>query len=356
MKVLFIPDERNGNPYQRLLAESLSREGIHLDFGTIHELFKSPRKLLSPRRPKIVHIHWQHSFLLASSLPKSLVKSLLFLAELLGLKLLGVKFVWTLHNIHNHEAKFSSQEIFFCKLLASISDQIILHCQSAKGLAEDAYGMDLGDRAIVIPHGNYISAYESGASRSDCREELDIKERDFVFLYFGLIRPYKGVGNLIRTFQAMEDPHLKLLVVGLPHEPEIGETLRNECRGDPRIKCVLKYVPDDRIQLFMNAADIVVLPYEDILMSGAAILAMSFGKPIICPRTGCLPDYLDAAGNILFHSSDEVGLMESMRKAFEVDLAAIGERNLRAANALKWEVIGRRTANVYRGCMGDRTL
>ncbi len=52
------------------------------------------------------------------------------------------------------------------------------------------------------------------------------------------------------------------------------------------------YVPDDRLDLFLNAADRVVLPYTEILTSGAAILAMSFGRPIIAPDRGALRDHV----------------------------------------------------------------
>jgi len=61
------------------------------------------------------------------------------------------------------------------------------------------------------------------------------------------------------------------------------------CDNDKRIKVFLDFIPDNDIQIYMNAADIIVLPYLDILNSGVAILAMSFGKPVIAPRTGSIP-------------------------------------------------------------------
>ncbi|MEZ4597387.1 MAG: glycosyltransferase [Chloroflexota bacterium] len=54
-------------------------------------------------------------------------------------------------------------------------------------------------------------------------------------------------------------------------------------------------VPDDRMQVFLRAADVMVLPYRDVLTSGSAILAMTFGLPVVAPRIGCLPRRCRAA-------------------------------------------------------------
>ncbi len=62
----------------------------------------------------------------------------------------------------------------------------------------------------------------------------------------------------------------------------------------------LETIPDDQMQVYLRAADAVVLPYRDVLSSGSAILAMTFGQPVIAPAIGCLPESLGSEGTILY--------------------------------------------------------
>ena len=109
-KIIFIP--MYSNPYQKALADSLSKEGVVVDFGTTYNLFSVLRLIKNNWKPDILHIHWQHPFLLASSRGKTILKSISFIGELLILKLFGIKIVWTVHNIISHESKFKAIELF----------------------------------------------------------------------------------------------------------------------------------------------------------------------------------------------------------------------------------------------------
>ena len=143
MKVLFIPDYRQGNPYQKALAESLSKERVEVSFGATSSLFSVLRSVKSDWRPDILHIHWIHPFLLANSKGKAIVKSICFIAELVILRILGIKFVWTVHNIVNHEKKFSTFELFFTKFAISFFNIVIVHSQFAKNEVKKVYNINL---------------------------------------------------------------------------------------------------------------------------------------------------------------------------------------------------------------------
>ena len=67
------------------------------------------------------------------------------------------------------------------------------------------------------------------------------------------------------------------------------------------------------MQMYLRAADAVVLPYKDVLTSGSAILAMTFGQPVIAPAIGCLPESLGAEGTILYDPSTPDGLERALR-------------------------------------------
>ena len=69
-----------------------------------------------------------------------------------------------------------------------------------------------------------------------------------------------------------------------------------------------RFIPDDEMQLFLNAGDCMVLPYSEILTSGAAMLALSFGLPVIAPLIGSLPELISPECGMLYERNDPEGL------------------------------------------------
>jgi beta-1,4-mannosyltransferase len=217
------------------------------------------------------------------------------------------------------------------------------------------YRMAAYSRATVIPHGNYIHIYENVIDKMQARKQLRLNTEDIVYLYFGQIRPYKGTLELIDTFRKLDAPRTELLIAGSPYNNEIVEDILKRCNKNENIKTILKFIPDDEIQIYMNASDIVALPYKDILTSGAVMLAMSFGKPIIAPLIGCIPDVLDNEGGLLYNPSDDNGLLEAMRHALDADLIKMGKHNLELAKQLQWDDIAKRTYKIYQECLTRET-
>lgn len=351
MKVLFIPDYRQGNPYQKALADSLSKKGVEVCFGVTSYLFSVLKSIKNSWKPDILHLHWIHPFLLASSKGKTIVKSICFIAELITLRILGIKVVWTVHNIVNHEKKFSSLELFFTKFAIRFFNIVIVHSQFAKNEVKKVYNITDNSEIQIIPHGNYINNYKNTISRIEARNKLKIDEKEVVLMYFGLIRPYKGVFELIEAFKGLNVLQKKLLIVGKPCSNEIAKNILKRCNKNENIKTIFEFIPDNKIQIYMNAADVVVLPYRDILTSGAVILAMSFSKPVIAPAIGCIPETLDIEGSFLYEPSKKDGLIKAMRQVFNADLIKMGNHNFELAKQFRWDKITKKTYEVYCDCL-----
>lgn len=108
-----------------------------------------------------------------------------------------------------------------------------------------------------------------------------------VFLFFGEVRRYKGVLDLVRSSPISRPADVVLLIAGRPGDGSIRKGLEWESGKNPGVMLELGFVSDDKFQTYMNACDVVVLPYQDILTSGAVILAMSFGRARIdCRQNG----------------------------------------------------------------------
>lgn len=351
MNVVFIP-YYDSNPYQKLLIRSLSKKSVfvYTIFSTSYYPFSLILKVLFHWKPQILHIHWLHHFLLSDSWVKTFIKSVFFISELVVVKLLGIKIVWTVHNVLSHDSRFIRLELFFTKIISRFCSRIIVHGDYVKSKVIKLYGVD--HYVIrVIPHGHYIGYYRNEVSKKQARDLLKLDEREFVFLYFGMIRPYKGVIELIEAFKRLKHTGSRLLIVGKPVNKDIAECVLKECRDDKRVRVVFDFVPDDEVQIYMNAADIVVLPYRESSTSGSLVLSMSFSKPVIAPSIRSITEILHPRGGIVYDPSDKCGLVGAMRQALTSKLSEMGKYNLEIIRNFGWDYIANETYRVYMDCL-----
>ncbi|MFX1495693.1 MAG: glycosyltransferase [Promethearchaeota archaeon] len=192
-----------------------------------------------------------------------------------------------------------------------------------------------------------MNSYENQVTRKKARGRLALSDREIVFLYFGTIRPNKGVLRLTDTFRKFQSRRVRLLIVGEPASEAIRSKIMRCCKSDSRIRAFLQFVPAKDVQLYLNAADVVVLPFQDILTSGSALLAMSFGKPVIAPRMGCIPEVLDSRGAFLYDHNEKEGILKAIHQVFSANLAAMGEYNYCKAKLFDWNMIAQKTCALY---------
>lgn len=356
--VLFAPWAKL-NPYQDLLARHLEEQGVvvenlHGDGDGLLGSLTSRDRVLPEQLPDILHLHWVHPYIRPDRVLEPFVLGPRLLRRVLDLQAAGVKVVWTVHNLRSHESFIPWLEKRHLRRLARIVDAMFVHCGTAGDLAEKAYGEGLRDRLFVVPHANYIGRYPDGMEGRAARRRLGFDEEDRVLLFFGQLRRYKGLMDLVRAFGPVEDPNARLLVVGKPKDGMEAELLR--LKGDDgRIVVRPEYVPDEKVQLFMAASDAVVLPFRNILTSGSAILSMSFCKPVVAPLIGCIPDLLERQKDLLYDPRDREGLARALGRVVSCPrerLQETGRRNQEAIKGFTWKRMAAETAAVYNGVMG----
>ena len=357
-KIIHIPSYQRDNAYQNLLLDNLKKLGLDVAYGRMIKYFSLVDISLlfnafTNSGADIIHLHWQHPFLLDKTKFRMIVKSLLFIIQLSIIKIFGIKLIWTVHNLKNHENTHEGLEIFFSRIIARYADAIIAHGEAAKLDIQRVFKVKKIDKIVVIQHGNYLNAYKNTVYREEARHRLNLSSTDLTFLCLGRVRPYKGVLELIESFQKLDSSLSRLIIAGTPQDKQLVNLIEKKAGGNSSIRLILRFIPDDEIQIFMNAADIVILPYRDILVSGAAILGMSFGKAIIAPRLGCIPDILDSLGSFLYDPDDQDCLLNVMKQALvsRIRLREMGDHNLELAKKLDWENIAASTYNLYEKCL-----
>jgi glycosyltransferase involved in cell wall biosynthesis len=132
-------------------------------------------------------------------------------------------------------------------------------------------------------------------------------------------------------------------------KPQIKNLLVKNAYDDDRIILYPYKIPDDEIQIYMNACDIIVTPYRDVLTSGQVILAMSFNKPIIAPKLGCIIDVLDEKGSILYNPNINDSLIQALEKSLDkkANLVKMGNYNFNLVKKFEWNRLAIKTIKIY---------
>jgi glycosyltransferase involved in cell wall biosynthesis len=364
MQVLQIPYVQK-NPYQSCLIQALNRNGVKAAGGDVAFGRKGgPLPVIDAvskeGKVDVLHLHWAHRWFgvppQKADIPlireKIFFQSLRLITELFWLKLKGIKIIWTVHNVLGHSSLNANQELLFRRVLSRLCDHLVVHCPVARSKIIDAYRLSTDINIAVIPHGHYIDCYENEITEDEARRSLSVSSNETAFLFLGQIRPYKGIFELIDAFKRLETSRAILIIAGGGcGNNRIEQKVQDLCKMEGQIHLVLQFVPDKQVQLYMNAADVVVLPFKKVLTSGSLMLALSFGRPIIAPRLGCVSDVLEGTNNLMYDPDIPGGLYRAMQAALQMNLDYIGQKNLQHVRQFDWDAIAQTTHRVYEQCL-----
>jgi glycosyltransferase involved in cell wall biosynthesis len=203
------------------------------------------------------------------------------------------------------------------RFLVKRASLYVTHSESDRRLVASKYRIP-DERVHVIPHGLY-DQYQK-VSRQEAQHMLGLNG-DYVVLSFGLVRPYKGIPNLIKAFGELPEGiagRSRLLIAGEIWEDREAVTQAiSGCKYKERITLVDDYIPDDSIPMYFNAADVVALPYLRASQSGVAHIAMAFGKPIVVSKVGGLEESMaDYAGTYFVPPGDIQAIKDALLKLY----------------------------------------
>lgn len=353
MKVLLFTAYRAAtNPYLELLVGALRSGGVDLRVAAGARRLPLLRALLRHGRPDIVHFQWLHPFFTAATLPQAVFRTLVFWVQWMLVRLLGSRVVWTIHNVVDHERQQERWELVVNRALARAAAALIVHCGAAVPTVTAAYRVPRG-RVRVVPHGNYIGRYPEAPTRGEARRALGIASDLRVLLFFGSVRRYKGLEHLLEAFAGLEGAKLRLILLGPAHPPELRHSLAAQAASDRRVQVRFEFLPEHELPLYLGACDVVVLPYNDSLTSGAAVLAASYGRPILAPTLGCMNEF-PATAAIFYDPREPAGLPRGLQRAMHAPVEAMGHSALRYIEQFPWSVVAQQTHAVYRGVLSGR--
>jgi beta-1,4-mannosyltransferase len=355
--VLMMPNYCQDNPYQSLLAEATAAFQVKIGFTNGYRrglpIFRAV--LDQPQAVDVLHLHWLETYFKGTHPIVRYFYTLKFLLDVFLVRSSGVKLVWTVHNVVEHDTPFPRLELWAQRILVKLAHRVVLLNRSTMEQITKNYQCDRA-KVSIIPHGHYRAVYGEAIDPKTAREKLNLPLEGKIYLHLGILRPYKGLEALLQAWQA--NPNLAdctLVIAGQPHDAAYEQHLAKLIAPSQNIRFYPQFVADEVISRFFSAADVAVLPYRKILNSGSAILAMSFGKPVIAPRLGSLPEILGNAGTLLYDAADQSGISQALQKSLECDLNGLSQQTIEACDRLGWQDIGQQTAAAYRRCFSRST-
>ncbi len=303
----------------------------------------SGRWLLAQRgRVDYLHLHWPSFIYQKPRLLSSLFGFVRFVLLLALARLCGLRLLWTAHNLYPHErSRPAVLDELGRAFLIRLCHTVFAHGESAAAIVAHTFPA-VRKKLAVIPHGNWIDYYARGTDRAAARARLGIPEGQMVFLSFGSCREYKNLEHLVRSFQHRTTGDASLWIVGRFQSAEYAKSVERQIDERPQgIRLVDAFIPDEDVQHYFVACDVVVLAYADVLTSGSAMLALGFGRPVVAPRLGHLQDVIDPPSGVLYDPAEANGLADAMTAAAErkFDESAI----LKHARRFDWREAAART-------------
>jgi D-inositol-3-phosphate glycosyltransferase len=301
-------------------------------------------------KPRIFHILWNNKF-------EVFDRTLLTLYY----KLLGKAVVLTVHNVNKlkRDSADTALNRLTLKIQYRLAVHLFVHTPKMKSELMTEFGVP-AERITVIPFGINNSVPETNLTPKEAKELLGISENRKTILFFGRIKPYKGLEYLIAAFLTLARRHndYQLIVAGRLEEgcERYWEDLRSEIQEHARVGQVIsriEFIPDSEIEVYFKGADVLVLPYKDIFQSGVIFLGYNFGLPVIATDVGSLKDeIIEGTTGFAFRPEDPTDLARALEEYFASDLFADLEKRRReirqfATERHSWEVVSELTTGTY---------
>jgi glycosyltransferase involved in cell wall biosynthesis len=233
--------------------------------------------------------------------------------------------------------------------LFSRMDAVIAHSEHGAARLRDEVGLD-PSRVRVIPHGafDYLTRLPE---EEPLPAELEGAEGP-VILFFGLLRPYKGVDLLLEAFAQVEGA--ELWIVGNPRMDLAP--LRTAARAvSGRVRFVTRFIEDAEIPAIFRRADLVALPYRDAEHSGVLYTGLAFGKPMVLSAVGGFPEVAATGAGRLVASGDTTALASALNEltADQIARERLAEAaRVAAAGPYSWDAVAAQTLALYQELVG----
>ena len=300
--------------------------------------------------PRIFHILWNNKFQIFD-------RTLLMLYY----KVLGKKIVFTAHNVNagRRDSRDSLLNRLTLECQYRLADHIFVHTEKMKNELLNEF--HVSETAVtILRYGVNNAVQDTDLTSVEAKQRLGIGEGEKTILFFGAIKPYKGLEYLVAAFQqiATTPGEYRLIIAGERKKgsEEYLTTIQQTIDRDRSREQVIQkigFIPDHETELYFKAADVAVLPYTEIFQSGILFLAYRFGLPVIATDVGSFAEEIvEGRTGFVCRPRDPDDIAAVIQRYFESALfTGLGYERQRireyALSRHSWDAVGELTQNVY---------
>jgi beta-1,4-mannosyltransferase len=301
----------------------------------------------------VLHLHWLARVLRGvTSEDDGRQRVAAFLAALDAFRAAGGRIVWTAHNVLPHDTPFPDVDVELRRGVVARTDMVHILSEGTVAAAAALYEIP-ADKVFHLPHPAYLGVYPDDVSDADARSAYGLGADDIVFGLVGRLRPYKGLDGLLDAFESLtaappDARRRRLLLAGTPAADPSIDSLLARARAHPDVVVDARQIPADELSIPLRASDVIVLPYRSSLNSGALLLALSFGRPVIAAASPHVSETVEPDASITFESDDREALLAALRQADALLTPAARDAARATARRFDPDALSRRFAAALR--------
>lgn len=307
-RVGILPWVKSGDLHQQLFKEALIRQNFECVELEYHKGLPISIALKNAEFDLLI-LDWVHSFYVSKELIPTVIKTVLGVIDRAKIKGRSIPIIWNMHNLHRHdEVHVEIEKFSFKKLSKSVDGIRVFNTSSIKSTID----------YLCLPSSFNIKAIEQGpypvnkGDKSQILIDLDIDISKKVLLFFGNIREGKGLVDFVKVFNNVNDDEVVLVIAGKSVNDDISNCIKKITEGNPSIKLIDSFIPEEDVANFFDLGDYVVLPYKQILNSGVLVLAKSYNKPIIANNIDLFVNEIRDSDSIITDLFNEKCLEEAL--------------------------------------------
>lgn len=227
------------------------------------------------------------------------------------------------HNLIPHEKRFVDS--FLNRIfLSQYSHFIVL----SKAVEEAILAIQPSAKICNITHPWY-DHFGLKIERQKAHDRLKTDANKKTILFFGLIRDYKGLDVLLKSFSSLTEDYQLIIAGEVYGNREKYDQLIQES-ANSAIYFFNQYIPDDEVANYFSAADVCVLPYKSATQSGISATSFHFEVPLIATNVGGLSETIEQGKTgIIVPPNDEKALFLAIIDFFESDNVDFFKENIR---------------------------
>ena len=307
--------------------------------------------------PRVFHILWNNKF--------ELFDRTVLMAYY---RLLGRKVALTAHNVNaaRRDAKDGALNRLSLRIQYGLSHHIFVHTDRMKSELQAEFGVPQAC-VSVIPFGINDTIPTTDMTVFEARQRLGVGAEEKALLFFGQIAPYKGLDYLVDALAELigNDDRYRLIIAGKVKRgsEEYWRAIERKLTpGNMRERVIMRieHIPDDEVEQYFKAADVLVIPYTHIYQSGVPFLSYSFGLPVIATDVGSLrEDIIEGRTGLICRPRDSADLARSIQRYFSHamwrELGANRSDIRKFANERhSWATVASITEAIYRRLLASR--